>query len=59
MICLANVMFATSKARQFGPYGSGHDTEEEATIAMTMKSMNEMEFLPTHNGQYLSDIKPK
>lgn len=59
MICLANVMFATSKARTFGPYGSGQDTEEESTIAVTMKSMNEIEFFPTHNGQYLSDIKMK
>ena len=59
MICLANLMFATSKARTFGPYGSGNNTDEEATLAMTMKSMNEMEFLTTQNGQYLADIKSK
>jgi len=59
MICLANVIFATSKARTFGPYGTGQSSEDESTIALTMKSINEIEFFPTQNGQFPSDIKTK
>ena len=59
MVCLANVIFATSKARTFGPYGTGQSSELESTIALTMKSINEIEFFATQNGQFPSDIKTK
>ena len=59
MICLAKLIFATSKGRIFGPYGTGQSSEEESTIAFTMESIDEMEFIPTQNGQFPSDIKTK
>ena len=59
MICLANLIFATSKARTFGPYGTGQSSEEESAIALTMKSVDEVEFIPTENGQFPSNIKTK
>ena len=59
IICLANVTFATSKARIFGPYGTGQSSEEESKIALTMESIEEVEFVPTDNGQFPSDIKTK
>ena len=59
MICLANVRLATSKARIFGPFGTGQSSEEESTIALTMKSIDEIDFLSTQNGQFPSDIKRK
>ena len=58
MICLANLTFVTSKGRIFGPYGNG-PSEEESTISFTMESLDEVDFITTPNGQFLSDIKTK
>lgn len=58
MICLANVIFATSKARTFGPYGTTQ-SDEESRIGLTIKSIDEIEFIPTENGQFPSDILRK
>ena len=60
MICLANLTFVTSKGRIFGPYGTTYEqSSEEATISFTMESLDEVDFITTPNGQFLSDIKTK
>ena len=56
MICVAKLVFGTSKARIFGPYGTGQSSEEESSIAFTVESIDELKFEPTQNEQFPSTI---